>query len=150
MASYLFMTGYGHFTYFYKKGDFSLHRSLAVLLRLNLLTVLLTMTTNLDYLSYYFSPLTSLWYGIVWGTMRIKPEWKGKWCLLKLGVSALVITILVTWELPTRLAVQGCNTLLGSQWNAREWLFRVALDKWIVFYGMFVAYRNPFSLTSCI
>lgn len=144
VASYLFMTGYGHFTFFYKKGDFSLHRSLSVIVRLNLLTVLLTMTTNLDYLSYYFSPLTTLWYGVIWITMRIKPDWKGKWCLLKLGIATAAISAIVTMAWPTHLFVQGCNMLFGSAWNAREWHFRVALDRWVVFYGMLVAYRILF------
>jgi len=30
VSSYLFLSGYGHFCYFFNKGDFSLHRLLTV------------------------------------------------------------------------------------------------------------------------
>lgn len=136
------MSGYGHFTFYYKKADFGLARVAAVLVRLNLLTIVLTYVQDTDYLSYYFSPLTTLWFGVIWVTMYIgNPNNKRTWFMLgKIGLSAgLMATFhLLNWPLAALFAVY--NTLFGTSWNAREWTFRVTLDLWIVYVGMLAAF----------
>ena len=140
VAAYLFMTGFGHFTFFYSKPDFSLFRTLNVLFRLNLLTALLSFATELNYLSYYFSPLVSMWYLIIWGTMRICPTWKDPWCLLKIAVALTISTLFCSIKGPIEFLAATSNTLIQTNWQGTEWRFRVALDKYIVFYGMILAY----------
>ena len=143
VAAYLFMSGYGHFYFYYKKADFGLARIAAVLIRLNLLTLVLAYIQDTDYLSYYFSPLTTLWFIVIWLTMYIGHTYNATnapFLLAKIGVSAALMTAMhkLTWPLDRLFGVY--NAVFATQWNAREWSFRVTLDMWIVYVGMLSAY----------
>ncbi|KAJ1961298.1 hypothetical protein GGI12_003321, partial [Dipsacomyces acuminosporus] len=137
VAMYLFMTGYGHFTYFYNKKDYGLKRLTSVLLRLNILATCLAFVMNTSYMDYYFAPLCSIWLLIVWATMRILPQLNySKAVLAKIGVSALVFTIVNGSHLwPFALLRR-----IGVDWNQREWEFRFGLDIYITYVGMFMAF----------
>jgi len=140
VASYLFMTGYGHFTFFYKKKDFSLHRSLGVLVRLNLLTVALCLTTGLDYLTYYFAPLVSLWYLFIYTTMYISRNISDARILAANIVFMTVLMAYITQTNgPMSKLVELVNAICQLHWNAREWSFRTSLDVCIVPAGMLTA-----------
>ena len=141
VASYLFMTGYGHAAYFYQKSDFSLKRSIAVLIRLNLLSCLLPWTMRSDYLFYYFAPLVTYWYAIVWLTMRIKSDWNQRLplFLLKVATACAITTVLHMQQWAFGPVFTIINAVFGSKWDAREWLFRAALDQYIVYIGMIVS-----------
>lgn len=73
LSSYLFLTGFGHFTYFYKTGDTSFQRLCYITLRLNLLVVCLCLCMNRPYQYYYFVPLVTFWFMVVFLFMKIKP-----------------------------------------------------------------------------
>lgn len=141
VASYLFMTGYGHAAYFYQKQDFSIKRVVAVLIRLNLLSVLLPWSMHSDYLFYYFAPLVTYWYAIIYLTMRIKSHWNQDMptFLFKLGISSCLTTFLHTQPWLLEPLFKSTNYVFGSHWDAKEWLFRCALDQYIVYIGMLVS-----------
>ena len=141
VAMYLFMTGFGHTVFFYKKADYSFSRVVTVLVRLNLLNVVLAYTMNTDYLFYYFSPLVSFWFGVIWLTMRINHE---RNCDMRfLGVKFAISAILVTIFTKTPGILERMFFVLKAvariRWDAVEWRFRVGLDMWIVYIGMTVA-----------
>ncbi|KAI7936645.1 hypothetical protein MJO28_015544 [Puccinia striiformis f. sp. tritici] len=138
VASYLFMTGYGHFTYYYLKKDFSFSRILSVLVRLNLLTLVLAYVMDTDYLSYYFSPLVSMWFIIIWVTMFIGHQWNDRLVFLlpKLACSIILIVSFFKADKPLQYLFGFINTIFGTEWIANEWKFRVTLDIYIVYWGM--------------
>lgn len=141
VAMYLFMTGFGHTIFFYKKADYSFKRVVTVLIRLNLLNVVLAYTMNTDYLFYYFSPLVSFWFGIIWITMWISYERNSdiKFLGIKIGISAVIVTAFTKTPGILEFCFLVLRVIARIHWDAVEWRFRVGLDIWIVYIGMIVA-----------
>ncbi|KAI4201635.1 MAG: hypothetical protein LQ350_003114 [Teloschistes chrysophthalmus] len=141
VASYLFMTGFGHALFFYRKQDYSIKRCASVLVRLNMLSCLLPFVMDTDYLFYYFAPLVSFWFTVVYLTMRIGHSHNASspFLLSKIGLSAIAVNGLLRYpnllEETFALLQQTC----GIHWNVREWRFRLQLDLYIVYVGMLAA-----------
>lgn len=141
VASYLFMTGFGHTLFFYQKQDYSLKRCASVLVRLNLLSCLLPYVMGTDYLYYYFAPLVSFWYMVVFLTLRICKSRNTSTLFLlgKVAVSAAMVTSLI--RVPTLLEkiFLLLQHMCQIKWNVKEWRFRLQLDSYIVYIGLLAA-----------
>lgn len=158
VASYLFMTGYGHTMFYLRKADFGFLRIAQVLLspqfifsllsyhsqvliRLNLFTVILAYSMNTDYISYYFTPLVSMWYLIVYSTMLVAARFNDR--TLFLVAKILLSAALVSWLMNLSWLFEAFFDILhrffNIHWSSREWAFRVNLDIWIVYVGMLAA-----------
>uniref|UniRef100_A0A8C5WSI0 N-acetylneuraminate (7)9-O-acetyltransferase n=1 Tax=Laticauda laticaudata TaxID=8630 RepID=A0A8C5WSI0_LATLA len=74
VAAYLFQTGYGHFSYFWIKGDFGIYRVCQVLFRLNFLVVVLCIVMDRSYQFYYFVPLVTFWFLTIYVTLALWPQ----------------------------------------------------------------------------
>lgn len=143
VASYLFMTGYGHFSYFLKKKDFGIHRILKVLLRLNLLALSLSYIMEQPLTFYYFAPLVSFWFLVVYLTMLIGHQYNSDGRIL---FCKIVISMFLTWIFINSIDILGdllnvSRYVFGiDDWNSKESQFRLALDQWIVYVGIFVSW----------
>lgn len=143
VAAYLFQTGYGHFSFFYKKGDFGFARVFSILLRLNLLTVVLVYVMDTDYLSYYFTPLVTFWFGVIWVTMFVghTHNQSKPWFLLgKIVVMGLLTGVLIHADGVLEAVFSLLEVVFNVHWDVDMWRFRMALDAWIVYIGMLFAY----------
>ena len=98
IAVYIWMAGFGNFSFFYLKDDFSLHRMISMLWRLNFLVVLLMMTMNSTYILYYICPLQTFYFLLNFVVMRCGREYNlSKWGpRLKIMVTA--IAVYVIWD----------------------------------------------------
>ncbi|KAG9104611.1 hypothetical protein FRC06_000757 [Ceratobasidium sp. 370] len=141
VAAYLFMTGYGHASFYLKKADFGFARVAQILASIFKWAGLLLTMYPLDYISYYFAPLVSWWYLIIYFTMFIGSKYNDRmpFLLAKIAISMS----LHTWFMrETWLLSEGFDFLRGMfriEWVAREWTFRVTLDGFIVYVGMLTA-----------
>ena len=138
VASYLFMTGFGHTVFFYQKGDYSFSRFASVLVRLNLLSCLLPYMMRTDYLFYYFAPLVTFWFVVVYLTMKLGHARNNSFRFLssKILVSAVFVTALTRSPGILEAIFLVLRYTFKIHWDVREWRFRVLLDMYIVYIGM--------------
>ncbi|KAI9814219.1 MAG: hypothetical protein M1827_003385 [Pycnora praestabilis] len=141
VAAYLFMSGFGHTVFFYKKSDYSLRRFAATLVRLNLLSCVLPYIMRTDYLFYYFAPLVSFWFVVIYLTMRIGSIRNGSlpFLISKIVFSALVVTGFTKTHGLLEAVFMILKYTCKIHWNVDEWRFRVYLDMYIVYIGMIAA-----------
>ena len=146
ITCYVWMTGFGNFSFFYLKSDFSLVRVLQMLWRLNFLVIFLCLTQGTTYILYYICPLHTYFFFMVYVAMRIGKKWNYTKYGLRYKLMALGVCIYVIWDLsqvnlfsylhfflPTTPQLGAGN---GTLW---EWYFRTTLGK---FYQMNETFHN--------
>ncbi|XP_054130165.1 N-acetylneuraminate 9-O-acetyltransferase [Melozone crissalis] len=152
VAAYLFQTGYGHFSYFWIKGDFGVYRVCQVLFRLNFLVVVLCIVMDRPYQFYYFVPLVTVWFMIIYATLAVWPQIVQKKangsCLWHFGLLLKLICLLTCIYFLSYS--QGAFEKIFSFWplskcfelngTVYEWWFRWKLDRYVVFHGMLFAF----------
>ncbi|GFZ21758.1 O-acetyltransferase family protein [Actinidia rufa] len=125
IAAYVWMTGFGNFSYYYIRKDFSLARFAQMMWRLNFLVFFCCVVLNNSYTLYYICPMHTLFTLMVYGA-------------LVPGVFDLVwspFTFLLGYTDPNPSKQQF--SLL------HEWHFRSGLDRYIWIVGMIYAYYHP-------
>ncbi|XP_071486102.1 N-acetylneuraminate (7)9-O-acetyltransferase-like [Diadema antillarum] len=153
VASYLFMTAYGQFCASWDKNKFGLPRVCNVIFRMNLLVFFLCLVMDRQYQLYYFVPLVSFWFLVIYGTMAIYPRVTRQsaegaprhyfYMLAKLLALVCLITFLSFSRVTFNLTFEWWPFSELFTWpgsSLYEWWFRWNLDKYIVPYGMVFAF----------
>eukprot|EP01082_Thalassiosira_pseudonana_P004669 g4517.t1 g4517 contig15:1189792-1191316(-) len=151
ITCYVWMTGFGNFSFFYMTNDYSLPRVLQMLWRLNFLVLFLCLTHGNPYILYYICPLHTYFFLMVYAVMYVGKEknYTKWWIRTKLGVLAFIIFLV--WDVDSgifervhRLFFLGYEPTtgapMGSMW---EWYFRSYLDHWSTLLGMIFAVNFP-------
>ena len=141
VASYLFMSGFGHTIFFCKRADFSLQRCAAVLIRLNLLSCILPYVMGTEYIFYYFAPLISLWYLVIYCTMAFGRGRNSSLAFLvpKILISATLVNFFIRYPGIFEGLFYFLEKLFKIHWDVNEWRFRLQLDSFVVYVGMLCA-----------
>ena len=141
VASYLFMTGYGHTIYFLKTKDYSLYRVASVLVRLNLLACMLAYSMNNNYEFYYFPALSSFWFLVVYiSLLKVDlSKLSFKEALFRVLLSLGIIKTILRSEKFFGAVLAAVGRFLGISLNQGETHFRIALDVYTVYIGMLAA-----------
>uniref|UniRef100_A0A672SX68 N-acetylneuraminate (7)9-O-acetyltransferase n=1 Tax=Sinocyclocheilus grahami TaxID=75366 RepID=A0A672SX68_SINGR len=152
VAAYLFQTGYGHFSFFWLKGDFGLYRVCQVLFRLNFLVVVLCLVMDRPYQFYYFVPLVTFWFAVIYATMALWPQilqkqangsafWNLALLLKLLGLLLFICFFAYSQELfEAVFSLWPVSKLFELQGSIHEWWFRWKLDRFAVINGMLFAF----------
>lgn len=149
ITCYVWMTGFGNFSFFYLKEDYSLVRVLQMLWRLNFLVFFLCMTMGNDYILYYICPLHTFYFFVVYIFMAVLPKYNYTENGIKVKLAIAACIIFLVWDLDMNLfekvffflgnnPVEGAKS--GTMW---EWYFRTSLDHWSTFLGIIFALNYP-------
>ncbi|XP_034250160.1 N-acetylneuraminate 9-O-acetyltransferase isoform X2 [Thrips palmi] len=152
VSAYLFLSGYGHFSYFWQRGEAGIVRFFQIIFRLNFLTVVLCLAMNRPYQFYHFIPLISWWVFAVFLFLSFPPRVSAMssdgnplqflTLVLKFVGFISIITILYMSE------VFFEKVFVTRPWKAlfvttdddiHEWWFRWKLNRYSVSYGMIYA-----------
>lgn len=152
ISGYLFISGYEHFCYIWQTGNAGLVRMFQVLFKINFMTVVLCLCMNRPYQFYYYVPLVSFWFFLVYLILAVPPyitnhstethPYQYLNLVLKLIALFSIITILYMSE------VFFEKIFVTRPWKAlfvttdddiREWWYRWKLDRYSMAYGVVFA-----------
>ncbi|KAK0088556.1 hypothetical protein PV326_004800 [Microctonus aethiopoides] len=149
-SSYLFLSGYGHFCYFWQTGDVSLVRFARVLFRINLLTVSLCLLMNRPYQFYHFIPLVSFWFLVAYVLAWLPPRVYsgslaeyGPRALLYLAIKLIGLLSIITILYMSEVFFE--KVFVTRPWKALfvttdddiwEWWSRWRVDRYSVAFGV--------------
>ena len=149
ITCYVWMTGFGNFSFFYIKQDFGWLRVAQMMWRLNFSVLLLMWTHGNTWILYYICPMHTFYFLMVYATMCVyhgvnHTKWGIRYKLMAVGVIIYIIwdvnggifDVLFAW-LGTDKVI-GANN--GSVW---EYYFRTSLDHWSSYLGMIFALNYP-------
>ncbi len=152
ITCYVWMTGFGNFSFFYIKQDFGWLRVFQMMWRLNFSVLLLMWTHGNTYILYYICPMHTFYFLMVYLTMYVysstnTSKWGIRWKLMVVGLIIFIVwdvnggifDVLFAW-LGTEKTI-GANN--GSVW---EYYFRTSLDHWSSFLGMIFALNFPLAV----
>ena len=150
ITCYVWMTGFGNFSFFYLKGDYGSIRVMQMLWRLNFLVTFLCLTQGTTYILYYICLLHTYFFLMVFVVMRVRNDMNyTKWGV-RIKLACLALTIYVIWDIDSpifrllHLPFLGEKPMLGATGGAMwEWYFRSSLDHWSTFLGMIFALNFP-------
>ncbi|XP_012939674.1 protein REDUCED WALL ACETYLATION 2 [Aplysia californica] len=149
IACYVWMTGFGNFSFFWIRKDFSGYRIVKMLFRLNFLVIFVVMVTDNEYMLYYICAMHTYWFLTVYVFMRTFSSWNTKPRKMALKFLAYFVCNAIIFDIPgvSEWVFRPFAFVLGLHDNTgsimHEWSFRAGLDHWACFVGMLCAYNYP-------
>lgn len=150
-SCFVFLTGFGHATYFYTRNNYRLTRVLKVLFRLNMTCFILCLTMGRPYIYYYACPLHSMAFLMTYGAMRINQDLNYNKFGLRTKLLGLAGIMFLVWDVPLGFFELFFNPFFsrgppspgipnGPLW---EWYYHSFLHHWATFVGIIYAINYP-------
>ena len=153
IAAYVWMTGFGNFSYYYVKADFTLPRFMQMMWRLNFFVFFVCVTMNNEYMLYYIAAMHTFF---TWGVffccwIGSKYNQDSLICLAKIAATAGIAVVLYNVPGVFHVIFSPATALLGFHDplhpeftdELHEWFFRSGLDHLVWVVGMLCAYSFP-------
>eukprot|EP00775_Hariotina_reticulata_P006302 gene6302-6537_t len=153
IAGYVWMTGFGNFSYYYRTGDFSIGRFCQMMWRLNFLVIFCCIVLQNSYMLYYICPMHTIFTVFVYACLAIAPSLNKSTCWMWTKIALCFALIFVLWDIksvfyaiwtPFDWLVGYTDPRKGKQDRLHEWYFRSGLDRYIWIWGMVCAYIHPY------
>lgn len=146
IACYVWMTGFGNFSYFFRKEDWSFSRLLKMVYRMNLFVLFLMWTMKTEYMLYYICPLHTFFFMVTYfATLPIKwasPQDKIRRSVISLAMLFILLTAVFESERLFKI-VFSIFPFLKLNGSLHEWWFRAKLDHYSTWFGMVCALAFP-------
>ena len=152
IAAYVWMTGFGNFSYYYVRKDFGVPRFMQMMWRLNFFVFFACLVMRNDYTLYYICPMHTLFTLFVYFSLLVYKDHNDKTPVLLVKVAFCLAFVYVLWEVPGvfRLVFRPFQFLLGyvdpkkpGSDPMHEWFFRSGLDRYVWIHGMVCAFFHP-------
>eukprot|EP01061_Rhynchopus_euleeides_P000601 TRINITY_DN1042_c0_g4_i1.p1 TRINITY_DN1042_c0_g4~~TRINITY_DN1042_c0_g4_i1.p1 ORF type:complete len:525 (+),score=162.49 TRINITY_DN1042_c0_g4_i1:144-1718(+) len=156
IAAYVWMTGFGNFSFYYVRKDFSPSRFFQMLWRLNFLVFWVCVVMNNDYMLYYICPMHTIWTIMVYLVLLVGNQHNENQLVIAAKFLFCIAFSYAMWYSAEAFYTIWSPTapLMGytdpnpKNPNAvphvlHEWYFRSGLDRYIWVFGMICANCHP-------
>jgi hypothetical protein len=145
IAAYVWMTGFGNFSYYYIKKDFSFSRFCGMQWRLNFFAFWCCLVLENEYMLYYICMLHTTFTVFIYIGLGIFYEKN----YTNTGIFAkfvfLIVIAAIVWDIPGVFDIVWAPFRWLVDYNGKlfEWSFRSHLDHLIWIFGMLTAFTHP-------
>lgn len=152
IAAYVWMTGFGNFSYYHIRKDFSFARFLQMQWRLNFMVVWVCAILANEYMLYYINFLHTLFTVMIYAGLGLYSHLNYTTGGVTLKFVALGLLSFVMWDVngvfevvwrPLQFLVQFRDPYNTERPLLAEWQFRSYLDHFIWIIGMLCAFNHP-------
>jgi hypothetical protein len=152
IAAYVWMTGFGNFSYYYIRKDFSFERFCQMQWRLNFLVLWVCLLMANEYMLYYINMLHTYFTMLIYVGLAVWSQHNSSTAWITGKMLALFAFSFVMWDIPGVFATVWSPFTFLVQYNdpykatrpvLHEWEFRSGLDHYIWIVGMITAYNHP-------